>query len=266
MATLDETYWAKLVLGFEVTPCPYLHCAVKRELLRIGLANRALIDQVFEAGLPASVRANHVMIGRLVENTRETIYVKRDAPGDGEGLSYRNSARGDGTVYEGSANAPGNKAFVLRAKHPFIVGSDEVHRYVYNVLIDPVQDLPEMVNSERILLGGGDVDSLSLTAAPQIAGQGETVTLRLDLTALASQTFDADQIADAAVAFGATPFGGAEPIWQKTVFPDEGLSFPEGGKLTYSATLGAPAPGVYLLSATVEGQEIAQDVLHVLEE
>ncbi|MFC6760971.1 hypothetical protein ACFQFQ_18120 [Sulfitobacter porphyrae] len=77
VAALDETYWARLVLGFEVDPCPYAHCASRRALLRIGLQNRALLDQVFAQGLPDTMNANHVMVGRLVDGTRETMYVAR---------------------------------------------------------------------------------------------------------------------------------------------------------------------------------------------
>ncbi|APE44608.1 hypothetical protein BOO69_15195 [Sulfitobacter alexandrii] len=266
VAALDETYWAKLVLGFEIDPCPYVHCAAKRALLRIGLQNRAVMDEVYARGLPASVTANHVMVGRLVDGTRETMYVARGAPGDGAGITYRVSARGDGTVYEGSALAEGNQAFVLRSKHPFIVGSDEVHRYVYNILIDPVQNVPQMVNSERIFVGGGDVRSLALAASPQIAGTGQTVELRLDLNADPSQVFDEETLAEARIDLGLTPYGAATPVWQQSVGVNDGLSFAPGGLAVFTATLSAPGEGVYVVDAQVDGRSIAQELLHVLED
>jgi hypothetical protein len=266
VAALDETYWARLVLGFEVDPCPYAHCASRRALLRIGLQNRALLDQVFAQGLPDTVNANHVMVGRLVDGTRETMYVARGAAGDGAGITYRISARGDGTVYEGSALADGNQSFVLRAKHPFIVGSDEVHRYVYNVLIDPVQTVPQMVNSERIFVGGGDVESLALMAMPQIAGVGQNVDLRLDLNADPAQNFDSDDLQTAQIELVLTPYGAAAPVWQQSVGVNEGLSFAAGGLAVFTASLPAPAEGVYLVSARIGDRSIAQELLHVLEE
>ncbi|GLT12034.1 hypothetical protein GCM10007928_42670 [Sulfitobacter porphyrae] len=266
VAALDETYWARLVLGFEVDPCPYAHCASRRALLRIGLQNRALLDQVFAQGLPDTMNANHVMVGRLVDGTRETMYVARGAAGDGAGITYRISARGDGTVYEGSALADGNQSFVLRAKHPFIVGSDEVHRYVYNVLIDPVQTVPQMVNSERIFVGGGDVESLALMAMPQIAGVGQNVDLRLDLNADPAQNFDSDDLQTAQIELVLTPYGAEAPIWQQSVGVNEGLSFAAGGLAVFTASLPAPAEGVYLVSARIGDRSIAQELLHVLEE
>lgn len=266
VAALDESYWARLVLGFELSPCPYTHCDAKRALLRIGLRNRALMDQVFAKGLPASVRTNHVMVGRQVEGTRETMYVAHGASGDGEGITYRTSARGDGTVYEGSAKADGNQSFVLRSKHPFIVGSDEVHRYVFNVLIDPVHSVPEMVNSERLFIGGGDIVSLALAAAPQIAGLRDDIDLTLDLTATEAQLFDEDEIGAAQIVFSVTEFGQDTPVWQQTVTLDEDRSIVSGGSATFSASLKVPTEGVYLVSATFEDHEIAQDLLYVLEE
>lgn len=266
VAALDETYWAKLVLGFEVDPCPYTHCASKRALLQIGLQNRAVMDRVFDQGLPDTVKANHVMVGRLVDGTRETMYVARGAAGDGVGITYRTSARGDGTVYEGSAIAQGNQAFVLRSKHPFIVGSDEVHRYVYNILIDPVQNVPSMVNSERLFVGGGDVASLVLDASPQIAGVGETVALRLNLTADPAQNFDEDELADVQIMFAVTAYGQTTPVWQQSVGLDETLSFAAGGLAIFTANLPAPAEGVYLVNATLGDREIAQELLYVLED
>lgn len=266
VAALDETYWSKLVLGFEVDPCPYAHCASRRALLRIGLQNRALLDQVFAQGLPDTVTANHVMVGRLVDGTRETMYVARGAEGDGVGITYRTSARGDGTVYEGSALADGNQSFVLRSKHPFIVGSDEVHRYVYNILIDPVQTVPQMVNSERIFVGGGDVESLVLRALPQIAGVGQTVDLRLDLTADPSQNFDGDDLATARIELILTSYSTDAPVWQQSVGLNEGLSFAAGGLAVFTASLPAPGEGVYLVTARIAGRSIAQELLHVLED
>lgn len=266
VAVLDETYWAKLVLGFEVEPCPYTRCGAKRALLQIGLQNRAVMDRVFERGLPDTVKANHVMVGRLVDGTRETMYVARGAAGDGAGMTYRTSARGDGTVYEGSAIAEGNQAFVLRSKHPFIVGSDEVHRYVYNILIDPVQNIPQMVNSARLFVGGGDVESLALSADPQIAGAGQVVSLRLDLTADPAQNFDEDALAQTQIVFAVTSYGQTTPVWQETVGLDDDLSLAVGGLAAFTTTLPAPAAGVYLVSATQGTRELAQELLHVLEE
>ncbi|OAN73440.1 hypothetical protein A8B82_02770 [Sulfitobacter sp. EhC04] len=266
VAALDETYWSKLVLGFEVDPCPYAHCASRRALLLIGLQNRALLDQVFAQGLPDTVTANHVMVGRLVDGTRETMYVARGAEGDGVGITYRTSARGDGTVYEGSALADGNQSFVLRSKHPFIVGSDEVHRYVYNILIDPVQTVPQMVNSERIFVGGGDVESLVLRALPQIAGVGQTVDLRLDLTADSSQNFDGDDLATARIELILTSYSTDAPVWQQSVGLNEGLSFAAGGLAVFTASLPAPGEGVYLVTARIADRSIAQELLHVLED
>lgn len=266
VAPLDETYWADLVLGFKVDPCPYTHCAIKRQLLRIGLANRRLMDRVFSGGMPDSVRANHIMVGRLVENTREVIYVDHASSGDGNGISYRTSERGDGTVYEGSAKAPGNIAYVLRGKHAFITGTDEVKRYVYNVLINPVDDIPELVSSKRIFIAGGDVRSLALTISPQIVGQDETVSLTLDLTADDAQPFNLDQVEDATVTLSARLHGSNEIVWQETVEPALELSLPELGELTFIGTLKASDPGIYLLSATAEDTEIAQEIMYVLEE
>lgn len=266
VAALDEIYWAKLVLGFEVAPCPYVHCASKRALLQIGLQNRAVMDQVYAQGLPDTVRANHVMVGRLVDGTRETMYVARGAPGDGVGITYRTSARGDGTVYEGSALAEGNQAFVLRSKHPFIVGSNEVHRYVYNILIDPVQNIPQMVNSERIFIGGGDVQSLVLAATPQIAGVGQIVDLRLDLTADPAQNFDEGDLADTQIDLVLTLYGQDAPVWRQSVGLNQDLSFAAGGVAVFTANLPAPAEGVYVVSARIGDRDIAQELLHVLED
>ena len=182
------------------------------------------------------------------------------------GITYRTSARGDGTVYEGSAIAQGNQAFVLRSKHPFIVGSDEVHRYVYNILIDPVQNVPSMVNSERLFVGGGDVASLVLDASPQIAGVGETVALRLNLTADPAQNFDEDELADVQIMFAVTAYWQTTPVWQQSVGLDETLSFAAGGLAIFTANLPAPAEGVYLVNATLADREIAQELLYVLED
>jgi hypothetical protein len=265
VAALDDTYWSKLVLGFEVDPCPYSQCAGKRALLQIGLQNRAILDAVFANGLPDTVKSNHVMVGRLVDGTRETMYVARGAAGDGAGITYRTSARGDGTVYEGSAMADGNQSFVLRSKHPFIVGSDEVHRYVYNVLIDPVQSVPQMVNSERLFVGGGDIASLALTASPQIASVGATVDLRLNLTADPAQNFDEVELADARIDLAVTAYGQRDAVWQESVPFNEEFSFADSGLAIFTASLSAPAEGIYVVTATVGDTEIGQELLHVLE-
>lgn len=265
-APLDEAFWAEKVLGFATDPCPYAHCASRREILRIGLANRKLLDEIFSDGIPSSVRFNHVVIGRLVENTRETIYVSTDSPGDGVGLTYRTSARGDGTVFEGSALASGNQAFVLRSKHAFIVGSEEVHRYVFNTLINPVEVTPAPVNSERIFVAGADISSLALNATPQIVGRDSPVIARLDLSADPAQPFDLSTVHASTVTLSAIRHGEERAAWSKTVMPSNDLSFPEGGKLVFSSSLKLNNPGVFVLRATVDDRVIAEELLHVLEE
>jgi hypothetical protein len=70
----------------------------------------------------------------------------------------------------------------------------------------------------------------------------------------------------ALLTFSATPAGLATPVWQKAVAPDKGLSLAGGGKLAYTAAVNGLEPGVYFLSASLADQEIAREVLHVLEE
>ena len=65
VSTLDEEFWADFVLGFGLNYCPYLDCALRRELFSIGLANRSKIDKIIDAGLPNSVEAHHVVVGRF---------------------------------------------------------------------------------------------------------------------------------------------------------------------------------------------------------
>ena len=125
----------------------------------------------------------------LVKGTRETIYVGYNADGDGDAITYRTSDKGDGTVLENSVVTDGKVAYALRVKHPFIVGSNEVHHYIYNVLINPVSRLPPPVRNEQIFFAGGTIKSVSLNTTPRIADPGSLLHLSLDISSTKADPF-----------------------------------------------------------------------------
>ncbi|MEM9432955.1 MAG: hypothetical protein AAGA12_03475 [Pseudomonadota bacterium] len=267
----DESYWADLVLGFGKVPCPYSNCDTKRRILQIGLANRGVIDQIIADGLPSSVEDNHVIVGRQVKGTKETVYVKGDA-GDGEGLSYRFSIDGDGTVYEGSAKASGNLAAVLRSSHPFIVGSEETERYIYNFLVDPIADIPDPVNDDTWKFAGGTVIGRSLEVAPHVATPATTLDITLDLSSLKTSLFEEDGLKDATVVATLSNVETGDEVGQIDLSLDEAATRLRRGVAVYRGTVEAPADqGVYTVSAvSLEGSSrrnaLVQQFLYILEE
>lgn len=263
VAALDEDYWANEILGFGVDPCPYPECRLRREILRLGLQNRRILDAIVEDGLPDTVVDHHIVIGRFVTGTRETVYVAHDASGDGTGISYRSDEYGDGTVYEGAMLEDGKVSYAMRSKHAFIVGSTEVHRYIYNVLINPVRRQPEPVNNTVMRFANGRVEALNLALAPRIAGAGQEVAARLDLTAERSHRFDADEL-DAGVVLSITPFsatGDSAEVDAPVTSNRAGLS------ARFEAVFTAPTvPGVYRVAAKAADRVLMEEILYVSEE
>ena len=263
---LDEEFWAEFVLGFGLNPCPYPDCALRRKLLSIGLANRSKIDEIVDAGLPDSVKANHVVVGRLVKGTRETIYVGYNADGDADAITYRTGDNGDGTVLESSVVMNGDKAYAHREKHPFIIGSNEIHRYIYNVLINPIRRVLPPVSAKKEILpfASGAIKSVSLNTTPQIANPGSLLHLNLDISSTDAESFSAATEDNGNVSFDLVLYDGQQNVLEVAGVRDD-RSSPYRILITADTTV-PDTPGVYRVRALSSDVVLAEDLLYVLGE
>ena len=203
----DENYWLNLMLGFGLEQCPYDRCNVRRALFRNGIANRKIIDEIMAEGLPASVKANHGIIGAQGKTTRETIYISKGSLGNGQGVTYRFKETGDGTVLSYSAELPRNKqtetvsnhAYIMNAGHPFIVGDKDATEYLYNTLVSPIPDKIEAVTGGRIEFAGGSITKANLEIPGQVIFLGDPLNVLLALEPQDGEPFDSDLVRETAI-------------------------------------------------------------------
>lgn len=279
----DLEYWLTYVLAFGGTTCPYTNCALKEEIARNGLENRAIIDDIMGEGLPRSVDFIHVIIGRQVRETRETMYIAQDSTGDGDGLTFRVGPRGDGTVHEESARLPdvaqngvsANNGFAERVEHGFIAGDEQITTYIYNTLINRVRGRVQAVAAPVLPFSGGTVRDIGLIAEPNILLPGIPFDIRLTLTQDQSRPFDRDRAQSLEPRISFALLTDSSPastnIDATRVSPlryDAEASLPVAGYFEYTeADYVLEAPGIYEITvADPSGQPLGKRFVFVLEE
>jgi pimeloyl-ACP methyl ester carboxylesterase len=274
--TLDEAFWLDLLLAFGEQPCQYARCEVRRALFKNGIENRKIIDEIMDAGLPATVRASHAIIGRKVKNTREVVYVDFGAAGNGDGVSYRKGAEGDGTVHRMSARLPQNQqtdthtneGVVMHAGHAFIVGNEDATNYVFNMLVEPIDAPIAAVSGNQKQFAGGVVDQLGVEMASSVILLGDTAEVTLRMNHLDSAPFVAEQVERETLKLVMNVAGSGEVGTEiGRLVLDPARSLIERGAVVYSAT-GLPVSdaGIYTLTITdSRGTALAQSHLYVLE-
>jgi hypothetical protein len=272
----DDTYWTELLLGFGVDPCPYDRCAVRKALFRNGIANRVIIDEIMNAGLPETVKANHGIIGAQGKTTRETMYVAKDSGGNGEGVTYRFKETGDGTVLSFSAQLPrntqtetvSNHAYIMNAGHPFIVGNNDATEYLFNTLVNPIPERIEPVSGGRIDFAEGSIIKSTLELSGKAVFVGETLDILLALEPQEGDPFDPKIVRETAVTVSLVPSGsedGGEQI--ATLQFNEDFSLPPDGEHVFDGELvSLTEVGVFTLVLTDDvGTELAKENIYVLE-
>ncbi|WP_168797827.1 esterase/lipase family protein [Aliishimia ponticola] len=272
----NEEFWLDMLLGFGEEPCPYARCETRRALFRNGIANRRIIDEIMDAGLPATVKANHGIIGRYVKNTREVVYVDPGAGGNGAGVTYRTNAEGDGTVHRISALLPNNKqsetfsnmGVVRHAGHPFIIGNTAATGYVYDMLIKPVTQGILAVSGDKLLFVGGTVDTVGLELSETILMVGDETLVTLRADDQREDPFDPAQAVGEVLRIKLEGVDTGEVVEQAGALTlDTDWSLPTSGKLVYTSdAIAIDAPGIYRLSVLDSGgTELAQSHVYVLE-
>ncbi len=271
----DEEYWMELLLAFGKEPCPYDRCEIRQALFRNGIENRKIIDRIMDSGLPGSVKANHGIIGRKVKNTREVVYVKNDAPGDGKGVSYRVNGEGDGTVHRLSALLPHNSAstytnisVVMRASHPFIVGDEAATTYVYNMLVEPIDEPIAAVSGALMEFAGGAVDQIGLDVSNQVLLVDRDFDLFLEMNQQDGDPFDVEQVEAAQIAVSVVPVSPAgDPFELPALTLDQDYSMLESGSLVFTGDgYSIPQTGVYTIVVGDGVTVLARKNIYVLEE
>lgn len=269
-----EDYWLRDLLAFELAECPYERCSLRRALFRNGIANRKIIDEIMGSGLPDTVKVNHVIYSRLVE-TREVLYVPFDADGDGDGVSYRESTRGDGTVHELSALPPENNQIVtktnelavLRAKHPFVPGDEASTIYYYNVLVNPARTPIRAVSGEELEFAGGAVDTASLTLGEKVILQDQPFDLIFDVALQNDQPVALDVALNQIVEVVLFPSGTEEQHSVLAELPlNETFSRLTQGVLSFEGKgYAVEDPGFYDLVLRSGGTELTRDTIFIVE-
>ncbi|WP_298965684.1 hypothetical protein [uncultured Roseibium sp.] len=275
----NEEYWLELMLAFGEEHCPYSRCDVRRALFRNGIENRKIIDEIMDAGLPKTVKSNHGIIGRFVKNTRQTVYVDFGANGDGDGVSFRVNAQGDGTVHKDSALLPANQHnetwqneyVVMHAKHPFIVGDRNTTEYIYNMLVDPVRDGIQGVSGSPVVFAGSPIGEIGLVVEDSVLFEEDLFGATLSIDFAAVTGFDAEEARAAEIKVM------LQPVYQPnaaqsvigTMHFDQGASLLLSGSLVYTASdLSVTESGIYTINLEykLEGQNrtLAKSYLYVL--
>lgn len=273
---LDETFWLELLLAFGEEPCLYERCEVRKALFKNGMENRKIIDEIMDAGLPSTVKANHGIIGRKVKNTREVVYVDFSATGNGEGVTYRQNAEGDGTVHRLSALPPKNQQtetftnidVVLHAGHAFIVGNEDATNYIYNMLVEPVSAPIEAVSGSQTLFAGGVVDQLGVEIEEPVIFVGDTAKFSLSMNQVKSFPFDARRVERETIKLMIQTAGAQDEGAQIGVLKlDPTRSLVRRGAVVFTVDdVQVSEPGIYTLRfIDSAGSELAQSYLYVME-
>lgn len=271
----DEDYWLTSLLGFGLPTCPYERCALRRALFRNGMANRKIIDGIMDAGLPRSVRANHVIFGRLVE-TRETLYVSFQSAGNGDSVSYRPTMKGDGTVHEQSALPPANQQTqtftnelaVMRAKHPFVPSDAAATTYIYNMLVDPARTPIKAVSGEVMEFAGGAVETAKLTLAEKVILTGMPFDVILDVADQDESPFVPEQARTAQIQVALLRPGTDETLIELAPLTlNADFSLLTQGELAFDRQgYVVEQPGFYTMILTSGEVELARENIYVVEE
>ncbi|WP_171103111.1 hypothetical protein [Ruegeria sp. HKCCD7255] len=264
---LNREFWLEKILGFGLSNCPYNNCKLKKKVVEIGLNNRALIDQVIDAGVPDSVQSHYVIVGRYVGDSYDTVYINHNSEGDGDMIEFRSTVRGDGTVIEWSAaSEDGSLNYASRSKHAFIVGSPAVAEHLKHMVVDPIIDRPTLVSNNTILFAGGHVETIEFGASTQFIREGASLQVNLSMSEFSAFRFDRQSASQLDVVFSFEAYAGEASTSQVSAkIADPNLL--ANGTAVFQAELNAPeTTGVYALVASSDGNELMREVIYVMDQ
>lgn len=269
-------HWMGKIVPITTSPCGFSNCDQRAAIIEIGLANRALLDEIMADKLPDGVQSNHVLRGTKTSDTPSRYYVERPFRNAQDSIVVDGSLDGDGTVHEFSAKAPGasgqagvNEGLVAFTKHQALFRDSATKRYLGRFVIDEVAPPPAWSSAERddLQIAGATIDATSFEAVPSIVEPGQSLPLAFIADRVNSDGNAFDQVALEGLRYGLQYTRLDDGADQAAQDLSDTLSLAEETDLR-AVFRGSPVSpeveGIYLYEVLMDGVSLGETTVYVL--